>query len=78
VLTVIGIGAVMVAADSDGPARLVDLLFLGLLAGWSGLCILLGGVLFALKRMVNDHYQLERGRHELIEAIERLRDREHC
>jgi hypothetical protein len=82
VLTVIGIGAVMTAADSasdsDGPARLVDLLFLGLLAGWSGLCIFLGAVLFALKRMVNDHYQLERGRRELIEAIERLRGGERC
>jgi len=78
VLTVIGIGAVVIAADSDGPARTVDLFFLGLLAGWAGLCILLGAVMFVLKRTVNDHYQLERGRRELLETIERLRDRESC
>ena len=48
-------------------------LFLGLLAGWAGLCMLVGTVLFVLKRTVNDHYQLERGRREMMETLELLR-----
>jgi hypothetical protein len=73
-LTVIGIGGVMIAADTGGPpARTVDLLFLGLLAGWAGLCILLGAVMFLFRRMANDHFQIERGRREILEAMELLR-----
>ena len=73
VLTVIGIGGVMIMADSSGEARFLDLFFLGLLAGWAGLCILIGAILFVLKRTVNDHYQLERGRREMMEILELLR-----
>ena len=73
VFTAVGIGAILIAADPTGPARTEDLFFLGLLAGWAGLCILLGAVLFVLKRTVNDHCQIERGHREILEAIELLR-----
>ncbi|MFC1538175.1 hypothetical protein ACFL6H_02015 [Candidatus Latescibacterota bacterium] len=37
------------------------------LMGFSGLCILLGSIFYALKRNCNDHYQIERSYRELIE-----------
>lgn len=47
-----------------------EILFIYSLEGFAGLCILLGAIFFAMKRNCNDHYQLERHRLELLEALE--------
>ena len=39
------------------------------LAGFSGLCILIGILSYMVKRTINDHYYLERSRQELIEEL---------
>ncbi len=47
--------------------NLFNIFFVFSLAGFSGLCILLGSIFYVLKRNCNDHYQLERSYRELIE-----------
>lgn len=49
-----------------------DIFFIYLLAGYGALSILVGLLFFVLKRNTNDHYQLERSRREILEALEAL------
>ena len=59
------------APDTSIPAQdiLFNTFFIFSLAGFSGLCILLGAVCYILKRNCSDHYQMERSCRELIEII---------
>lgn len=62
----------MLAYDGSPSPRIQDLFVFVFLAGLSGLCILLGAAAFLAKRSVNDHFHLERGRRELLDALEGL------
>jgi len=57
--------------DNDIPIQeqLLTLFFIFSLAGFSGLCIVIGVLFYMVKRSINDHYYLERSRQELIEAL---------
>lgn len=57
-------------AAYDASARIQDLFTYAFLAGISGLCILLGVLFFVLGRNINDHFQLERGRRELLDLLQ--------
>jgi hypothetical protein len=73
----IGLGTAVefaIAYDNLLSPRLQDLFVFVFLAGLSGLCILLGAISSLAKRNVNDHFHLERGRRELLEALERMRE----
>ncbi|MCL5018910.1 MAG: hypothetical protein M1426_00300 [Patescibacteria group bacterium] len=56
--------------DNFEMLRNQEIVFIYSLEGFAGLCILLGAVFFIMKRNCNDHYQLERHRLELLDALE--------
>ena len=56
------------ASTTPNQDNLFNIFLVFSLAGFSGLCILLGFIFYVLKRNCNDHYQLERSYRELIEV----------
>ena len=59
------------ATGGNYTLRAQDLALIQMVYYFSGVCIVCGVVFFVLKRNVNDHYQLEKGRRELLETLER-------
>lgn len=51
---------------------IVNLLVIITLAGFTGLCIMLGAIGSVLKRNCNDHYQLEKSHREIMEMLETI------
>lgn len=66
----IGAGLILelLLAGPGTPGNL-EILVIGALAGFAGLCILAGIQFFVLKRASNDHYQLEKTCCELLETL---------
>ena len=73
VLLLVGLAIEIGFAESDTSIPVQEMLFntffIFSLAGFSGLCILLGVVFYMMKRTINDHYHLERSCRELIEEL---------
>jgi len=64
--------ALELARAEEGVPGLPEFLFIGGIGGFGGLCIVIGCLLFVLKRTINDHYQLEKTYREILETLERM------
>ena len=69
ILTIAGLSIEILLAD-NGDLQFQEFFVIFSIEGFAGLCILLGVVLFVLKRNCNDHYQLMKSHREITEIIE--------
>ena len=67
----IGLGLIFeIGFAENGDLQLQEFLLIISIEGFAGLCIILGALLFILKRNFNDHFQIERTHREIIEILE--------
>jgi len=75
-LTAVGLAAELFLnaplPGAEGPPP-VALVFLTLVAGFAGLCLIAGCQMFLWQRNCNDHYQLEKNHQQILELLEKIR-----
>ncbi|MFC1560857.1 hypothetical protein ACFL4V_00100 [Candidatus Latescibacterota bacterium] len=69
ILAIAGLTIEILLAD-NGNLQSLEFFIISSVEGFAGLCILLGVLFFVLKRNCNDHYQLMKSHHEIMELLE--------